>query len=104
MTLDATKFETFTSLDFDNFKKHHNDCISIDIRNQSGVKARQVFEIAIVIPLHQLRDSKDKIPTNKPILVQCAGGYRSAAASSIISNLIESIAVYDLSDDMKKFI
>ena len=104
MTLGSTKFETFNGLDFDNFKNHPNDYTIIDIRNKSEVDERQIFENAISIPLNELRGSEAKIPTDKPIVVHCAGGYRSAAGSSIISNLIENTAVYDLSDDVKKFV
>ena len=54
-------------------------------------------------PLNELRDVANKIPNDKPIVVHCAGGYRSAAGSSIISNLIKTVPVYDLSDAVKAF-
>ena len=40
----------------------------------------------------------DEIPTDKPIVVHCAAGYRSAAAASIIAAKIKSVPVYDLSE------
>lgn len=54
-------------------------------------------------PLNELRDSAKEIPTNKPIVVHCAGGYRSAAGSSILQNELEGVTVYDLSDEIKQF-
>ncbi len=103
ITLGAAKFETSKSLDFENFKSHPDQYTIIDIRNKSEVDEGAVFKSAISIPLNQLRDSEDKIPTDKPIVVHCAGGYRSATGSSIISNLIEGVLVYDLSDAVKDF-
>jgi hydroxyacylglutathione hydrolase len=45
-----------------------------------------------------------KIPTDKPIVVHCAGGYRSAAASSLIhSTLNGKVSVMDLGEAVKKF-
>jgi len=103
-TLGANNFETNSVLDLQDFKKNPAQYTIIDIRNKSEVAEGKFFENAISIPLNQLRDSKNKIPTNKPIVVHCAGGYRSAAGSSIISNLLNSKTVFDLStaiDDFK---
>jgi glyoxylase-like metal-dependent hydrolase (beta-lactamase superfamily II)/rhodanese-related sulfurtransferase len=103
ITLGSAKFETFRDIDINNFKNHLDDYTIIDIRNKSEVDEGQIFDDAISIPLHQLRASGSEIPKDKPIVVHCAGGYRSAAGSSIISNLIEGSVVYDLSDDVKHF-
>jgi glyoxylase-like metal-dependent hydrolase (beta-lactamase superfamily II)/rhodanese-related sulfurtransferase len=103
-TLGANNFETNSVLDLQDFKKNPAQYTIIDIRNKSELEEGKFFEDAISIPLNQLRDSKNKIPTNKPIVVHCAGGYRSAAGSSIISNLLNSKTVFDLStaiDDFK---
>jgi rhodanese-related sulfurtransferase len=54
--------------------------------------------------LHELRERTNEIPVNKPIVVHCAAGYRSAAGSSIIqSKLNEKAQVFDLGEDVKKF-
>lgn len=103
MTLGYTSFETSESFNLNDFKKHPDKYTIIDIRNKSEVEEGKIFENAISIPLNQLRDSKDKIPNDKPIVVHCAGGYRSAAGSSVISNLMDSASVYDLSEDVEKF-
>lgn len=76
----------------------------VDIRNDSEVKEKVIFENSIHIPLHQLRERTNEIPTDKPIVVHCAGGYRSAAGSSIIQAGINAdISVFDLSEDVLKF-
>ncbi|HTL80410.1 MAG TPA: MBL fold metallo-hydrolase [Bacteroidia bacterium] len=76
----------------------------LDIRNHSEVKTKKIFRNAIHIPLHELRERTGEIPVHKPIVVHCAGGYRSAAGSSIIkSKLNGNSVVYDLSTEIKKF-
>ncbi len=76
----------------------------IDTRNYSEVKANGIFANAIHIPLHELRERTNEIPLHKPILVHCAGGYRSAAGSSIIKSQLNNVVpVYDLSEAVKQF-
>ena len=76
----------------------------VDIRNHSEVKENKMFANAIHIPLHELRERTNEIPLDKPIVVHCAGGYRSAAGSSILkSKLNGSVQVYDLSEAVKQF-
>ncbi len=76
----------------------------LDIRNDSEVKAKKIFAKAIHIPLHELRERTNEIPVHKPIVVHCAGGYRSAAGSSLLkSKLKDTVPVYDLSEDVKSF-
>ncbi|MUU77469.1 MBL fold metallo-hydrolase [Winogradskyella endarachnes] len=103
MTLGETKFEDSDVLNFKDFKNKPDKYTIIDIRNKSEVGEGKIFKEATAIPLHQLRDAKDAIPTDKPIVVHCAGGYRSAAGSSIISSQLKDAVVYDLSDDVTKF-
>jgi glyoxylase-like metal-dependent hydrolase (beta-lactamase superfamily II)/rhodanese-related sulfurtransferase len=76
----------------------------LDIRNDSEVKAKKIFTNAIHIPLHELRERTNEIPVHKPIVVHCAGGYRSAAGSSLLkSKLNGAVPIFDLSEDVKKF-
>lgn len=89
--------------DLSEFRANPDNYTIIDIRNKSEVKVKKIFENAINIPLNDLRNSLDEIPTDKPLVVHCAGGYRSAAGSSILEKELESSKVYDLSDDIKKF-
>ncbi len=103
LTLDDSSFESTEKIDLSDFKNNPNQYTIIDIRNKSEVEEGKFFENAISIPLNELRDSENQIPTDKPIVVHCAGGYRSAAGSSIISNLKNGAKVYDLSDAVSEF-
>lgn len=57
--------------------------ILIDIRNPGEV-AQGSIPGAVHIPLAQLRARLDLIPTDKPIVVHCAGGWRSSVAASLM--------------------
>ena len=103
MTLDEKSFSKSEILNLNDFKENQDQYTIVDIRNKSEVEEGKIFENAISIPLNQLRESEDKIPTNKPIVVHCAGGYRSAAGSSIISSMTTEASVFDLSDAVKEF-
>ena len=84
--------------------KNEDDYTIIDIRNPAEVKSNRIFEHAIHIPLYELRERTNEIPLHKPILVHCAGGFRSAVGSSIIKSLISTdTEVYDLSTSVKNF-
>ena len=90
-------------LDLADFKSNPNNYTIVDIRNRSEIKDGKFFENALAHPLNELRGTSNDIPTNKPIVVHCAGGYRSAAGSSILQKHLKDVTVYDLSDDVKAF-
>lgn len=91
-------------IDVDEFKKQTGDYTIVDVRNSSEVKEKEIFPGSISIPLHEIRSRVDEIPTGKPIVIHCAGGYRSAAASSLIqSKLNGNSTVYDLGEAIKEF-
>jgi len=89
--------------DLEDFKNNQNNYTIVDIRNRSEVNDGKIFENAIAVPLNELRDDVTDIPSHKPVVVHCAGGYRSAAGSSILENIFDATRVYDLSDDIKEF-
>lgn len=89
--------------DLEDFKNNQNNYTIVDIRNTSEVNEGKFFEDAIAVPLNELRDEVTEIPSHKPVVVHCAGGYRSAAGSSILENIFEATRVYNLSDDIKEF-
>ena len=90
--------------DSEELKNNEEAFTIIDIRNDAEVKTQKIFANAIHIPLHQLRERTNEIPVHKPILVHCAGGYRSAAGSSIIKSKLNGTSqVYDLSEAVKQF-
>ncbi|HYM92819.1 MAG TPA: MBL fold metallo-hydrolase [Chitinophagaceae bacterium] len=90
--------------DSEELRKNADTYTIVDIRNHSEVKAKKIFASAIHIPLHELRERTNEIPVHKPIVVHCAGGYRSATGSSIIQSIQEeTVQVYDLSEEVKSF-
>ena len=90
--------------DSEELKTNQDAYTIIDIRNDSELKTNKIFANAIHIPLHELRERTNEIPFNKHIVVHCAGGYRSAAGSSIIkSKQYGTSKVYDLSEAVKQF-
>jgi hydroxyacylglutathione hydrolase len=95
--------EQSVELDFEEFKEHPSAYVIVDIRNQPEAESQPAFEGSINIPLPELNKRLNEIPTDKPIVVHCAGGYRSAAGSSLLENKL-SAKVFDLSDRIKEFI
>ena len=103
LTLSEKSLQKMKPLDLQDFKNNPDRYTIVDIRNKSEVAEGKIFESALSHPLNDLRESATKIPTEKPIVVHCGGGYRSAAGSSILENQLEGATVYDLSDDVKQF-
>jgi glyoxylase-like metal-dependent hydrolase (beta-lactamase superfamily II)/rhodanese-related sulfurtransferase len=91
-----------SDFDIDEFKVDQTNFSIVDVRNKDEVKAKRIFDNAIEIPLPELRERLSEIPLNKPILVHCAGGYRSAAGASIIQQ-VSKLPVYDLSEEVLSF-
>jgi hydroxyacylglutathione hydrolase len=76
----------------------------VDVRNASEVKERKIFPHSIHVPLPEWRTRIGEMPINKPQVVHCAGGYRRAAASSLIkANLNGRFLVLDLGENIKTF-
>ncbi|UZH55356.1 MBL fold metallo-hydrolase [Salinimicrobium tongyeongense] len=103
VTLSQNVVENSAQFDLEDFKAHKEKYTIVDIRNESEVAQEKIFDAAISIPLNELRERANQIPADKPILVHCAGGYRSSAGSSILENHFPKTKVYDLSEDIKKF-
>ena len=90
-------------LDLKHFKKNPEDYTIVDIRSKSEVAGAKIFGNALSFPLNELEENADQIPSDKPIVVHCAGGFRSAAGSSILENKFKNTKVYDLSVAIEKF-
>ena len=91
-------------IDLTIFKNNTDEYTIVDVRNISEVKEEKIFSNSISIPLAELRERITEIPLDKPIVVHCAGGYRSAAASSLIHSKLDStISVFDLGEAVKDF-
>lgn len=89
--------------DLTDFKKHPENYTIVDIRNESETAEGLLFDNAINVPLNELRERADEIPKNKPVVVHCAGGYRSSAGSSILENKFSNQNVFDLSEAINDF-
>ncbi|WP_149303728.1 MBL fold metallo-hydrolase [Pareuzebyella sediminis] len=94
---------TSDQLDMEAFKKRPGNYTIVDIRNESEVNEGKYFENAINIPLNELRADIDDLPKDKPIVVHCAGGYRSAAGTSIVARNITEVPVFDLGENVEEF-
>lgn len=99
---DAEDGEKAGAFDKHHFKSHKEKYTIVDIRNRSEVETTPIFEQSINIPLPELRERVEEIPEDNPIVVHCSGGYRSAAASSIIKKQ-SNTPVYDMSEAVKDF-
>jgi rhodanese-related sulfurtransferase len=90
-------------VNLEDFKKNPEAYTIIDIRNKSEVDDGKFFESATNIPLPELRERASEIDVQKPVIVHCAGGYRSAAGFSIVKSILPNAKVYDLSDAVNEF-
>jgi len=90
--------EKSADLDLSDFKENEKNYTVVDVRNWGEVNAGTFFNNPVIIPLPELRERISEIPTDRPIVVHCAAGYRSAAAASIIAAQIKNVPVYDLGE------
>lgn len=90
--------------DVDAFRAHPEAYTIVDIRNRGEQAAGLIFSTALCIPLPELRERAKEIPTDKPIMVHCAAGYRSACGQSILAAALPAgTRVYDLGEAIKTF-
>jgi hydroxyacylglutathione hydrolase len=98
----TTMSNTSPEVDVALVREHPEDFTVVDIRNRNEAQT-PLFDEALLIPLPELRERVGEIPTDKPVLVHCAGGYRSAAGTSIIQNALLNTPVLDLSEAVTEF-
>ncbi len=94
---------TSSSFELNKFKSNPEDYTILDVRNHKEVKSGKIFPASISIPLPELRERVEEVPVDKPIVVHCAAGYRSAAGSSILEGKLSGVKIYDLSDAINDF-
>ena len=92
-----------TPIDLEDFKANKENYTIVDIRNESELAGGRIFENALAIPLYELRKRSGELPRDKPFVVHCAGGYRSAAGSSILENEFQDQRVFDLGESINDF-
>lgn len=90
-------------LDNVSFSQNPKDYTIIDVRNEKEAKEKKIFPDAINIPLPELQSRLATVPRDKPIVVHCASGYRSAIASSLLRNDFPGLTVLDLGTDVSKY-
>lgn len=90
-------------LDLTDFRNNPDKFTIVDIRNTPEINQGKIFPNAITMPLPELREKLAEIPTDKPVVVHCAGGYRSTAGASIVSGNKKFPAVYDLGTAINEF-
>ncbi|MEO5996813.1 MAG: MBL fold metallo-hydrolase [Chitinophagaceae bacterium] len=91
-------------LDIESFRKNTDAFTIIDVRNDSEVADNPIFSDSLIIPLPELRNRFNEIPTNKPLVVHCSSGFRSAAGSSLLQAILNDvIKVYDMGEAVKSF-
>ncbi|RAK66063.1 MBL fold metallo-hydrolase [Hymenobacter edaphi] len=94
---------TSPAVDVERVRQHPEQFTVVDIRNRTEAK-KQVFDGALLIPLPELRERAHEVPTDKPVLVHCAGGYRSAAGASILQAALPAgTEIYDLGEAINEF-
>ena len=101
--LTEAKEATSAELDLADFKANSEDYTIVDVRNAPEVAKETFFAQAINIPLPELRERAAEVPLDKPVVVHCAGGYRSAAGSSILEAALPGTTVLDLSEAITDF-
>lgn len=69
----------------------------VDVRDPDEVGANPLVPHSLRIRLADLRERINEVPTEKPIAVHCAAGYRSAIGSSILLAAARA-KVYDISE------
>jgi rhodanese-related sulfurtransferase len=110
LTMEGLPFEkpgisSLYALNIEDFLANEGHYTILDIRNPGEIKERPIFAHSLHIPLYQLRDRLVEIPLDKPIVVHCAAGYRSAAGVSILrSSLNTRETIYDFGEKIKEFI
>ncbi|MGI9544230.1 MAG: rhodanese-like domain-containing protein [Cyclobacteriaceae bacterium] len=90
-------------IDLEFFTANPENFNIVDLRNASEVKDGKFFDQAVNIPLPELKERAQEIRTDKPIVVHCAGGYRSAAGFSILEAALPGAQVLDLSEAVTTF-
>ena len=93
---------TSPAVDVAAVRQHPGQFTIVDIRNRTEA-AKPLFDNALLIPFPELRERVGEIPADKPVLVHCAGGYRSAAGASILQNALPGVPVYDLGEAVKEW-
>lgn len=76
--------DTVQRISADEFsKRYSSQPLVIDVRKKSEFDSEHVLE-AVNIPLNEINKHLAQFPKDKPFILNCAGGYRSMIAASIL--------------------
>lgn len=92
-----------TAFDQTAFNRAQDHYFIVDVRTAEEAKAGPVFKGAHNIPLAELKQHIAELPVDKPIVVHCASGYRSAIASSLINESVPKAQVWDIGEHIKTY-
>ncbi len=101
---DASDGEQLTAFDKANFRPEENKYTYLDVRTAREAKSQPAFNNGINIPLQELENRLAEVPKDKPVLIHCGSGYRSATAASILKQLLPGIQIYDMGTTITQFI
>jgi rhodanese-related sulfurtransferase len=59
------------------------EVLPVDVRSPAERDAKRIQD-SVGIPLTRLKDRLNELPKDRPMLVHCAGGYRSSIAASLL--------------------
>jgi hydroxyacylglutathione hydrolase len=95
--------ESMEAFEAEEFTGNEEEFTIVDIRSEKEFSENPLFHQAINIPLPDLKDRVSEIPTDKPIVVHCGTGYRSAIGSSIVHHQIKDQKVLDMGSHVKTY-
>jgi rhodanese-related sulfurtransferase len=58
--------------------------LAVDVRSP-GERSQKSVAGSVGLPLNHLREHIEELPRDRPLLVYCAGGYRSSMAASLLA-------------------
>ncbi|AEB43807.1 MBL fold metallo-hydrolase [Micromonospora maris] len=93
MIAEMTRASRVTATELREAQERPEPPVVLDVRN-AGEREQGAVEGSLHIPLAELTRRLDEVPTERPIVVHCAGGYRSSVAAS----LLRSAGRVDVSD------
>jgi glyoxylase-like metal-dependent hydrolase (beta-lactamase superfamily II) len=63
----------------------NDELLTVDVRTPNEREVKRISE-SVGIPLNRLNDRLSELPKDRPLIVYCAGGYRSSIAASLLQN------------------
>lgn len=83
MVADMTRASRLTAAELRAAMDRAEAPVVLDVRN-AGEREQGAIEGSLHIPLAELPRRLDEVPSDRPVVVHCAGGYRSSVAASLL--------------------